>query len=301
MPSPARRPRRPRRPQTPTRSYTAIADVAESVTPVPAAPEHSLTGEFRVHECFHSEHLAHDRDILVFLPPGFDAAAGRRYPVLYMHDGQNLFDRATAFGGAEWQVDETAHRLIEEGAIEPLIIVGIYNTGAHRVEEYTPVPDAEHPEGGKADDYGRMLVEELKPFIDATYPSRPDAASTGLAGSSLGGLVTMHLALRHPEVFGRLAILSPSVWWGDRAIVREVEALPAKTATRIWLDVGAKEGEQVAADARTLCAALVAKGWVEGEDLAYREVPDGEHNERSWAARIADVLQFLYPVAGGSP
>jgi len=94
-------------------------------------------------------------------------------------------------------------------------------------------------------------------------------------------------------------VLSPSVWWGDRAIVREVEALPAKSATRIWLDVGAKEGEQVAADARALCAALVAKGWVEGEDLAYREVPDGEHNERSWAARIGDVLRFLYPVAGG--
>src|SRR5918992_4420314 len=121
---------------------------------------HTLSGEFRTHKSFHSRFLPSDRDILVYLPPGHDANKKQRYPVLYLHDGQNLFDGATSFiKGVEWQVDETAQALITNGAIRPVIIVGIYNTGKERIDEYTPTVDVRHKMGGKADLYGRMIEE----------------------------------------------------------------------------------------------------------------------------------------------
>jgi predicted alpha/beta superfamily hydrolase len=265
-----------------------------------AQEEHTLTGEFRAHKNFHSRFLPSDRDVLVYLPPGYDADKKKRYPVLYLHDGQNLFDGATSFiKGAEWGVDETAQRLITGGAIEPLIIVGVYNTGRDRVDEYTPTADARYKAGGKADLYGRMLVEELKPFIDSEYRTRRDAKQTGLGGSSLGGLVSLYLALKYPRTFGRVAVVSPSVWWDDRVIVREVEALKKRPRLRIWLDMGTKEGgneaEEQTRNARALRDALVRKGWKEGSDLKYFEAEGAEHNERAWAARVEPMLRFLFP------
>ncbi|MBA3890509.1 MAG: alpha/beta hydrolase [Gemmatimonadaceae bacterium] len=255
---------------------------------------HTLTGDVRTHENFASRHLEQQRHVMVYLPPGYDAGGVRRYPVLYLHDGQNVFDRATAFG-EEWQVDESAQALIMSGAISPLIIVAVYNAGAHRVDEYTPTELPDNGGGGHADDYGRMLVEELKPFIDAGYLTLPSAASTAVGGSSLGGLLSMHLGIRYPTVFGRLAVLSPSIWWDDRIIVRSVEALPRKLPTRIWLDVGTREGAAASTNARALRDALVSRGWTVGEDLMYEEVEGGEHNEQSWGARIGRVLQYLFP------
>ena len=260
-----------------------------------AALQHTITGDVRTHENFHSRYLEHDRTVVVYLPPRYDPNSADRYPVLYLHDGQNVFDRATSFG-EEWHVDESAESLITAGAIEPLIIVGIYNTGEHRVDEYTPTPEASvKGRGGHADDYGRMLIEELKPFIDLTYKTLPSAASTAMGGSSLGGLVTLHLALRYPTAFSRIAALSPSVWWDDRVLLKEVEALPRKLPLRIWLDAGTNEGEHTIGNARALRDALVAKGWTVGEDLAYLEVQGGEHNELSWATRVEPVLRFLFP------
>src|SRR5438309_7055778 len=188
--------------------------------------QHTLTGDFRTHERFRSKFLPHERTILVYLPPGYKARAARRYPVLYLQDGQDVFDKATSIG-EEWRVDETAQSLIENGEIEPIIIVGVYNTGEHRIDEYAPtkVPDKG---GGGADLYGRMLVEELKPLIDRKYKTLPSAASTGLGGSSLGGLLTMHLGLKYPTAFNHLAVLSPSVWWDNRMIVGEVHGLKPK-------------------------------------------------------------------------
>jgi predicted alpha/beta superfamily hydrolase len=262
----------------------------------------TLTGEFRVHRNFHSRYLKSDRDVLVYLPPAYEVDRRRRYPVLYLHDGQNLFDGATSFiRGAEWQVDETAQRLIGGGGIEPLIIVGVYNSGKDRVEEYTPTADARHKVGGKADLYGRMLVEELKPFIDSEYRTRPDAKHTGLGGSSLGGLVSLYLALKYPQTFGRVAVVSPSVWWDDRIILRHVEALKRRPRLRVWLDMGTKEGgsaaeaEESRQNARALRDALVRKGWKEGSDLKYFEAEGAEHNERAWAARVEPMLRFLFP------
>jgi predicted alpha/beta superfamily hydrolase len=264
--------------------------------------QHTLTGEFRTHKNFHSRFLSADRDVLVYLPPDYDANKKQRYSVLYLHDGQNLFDGATSYiKGAEWRVDETAQALITSKAIEPVIIVGIYNAGKERIDEYTPTADAKYKMGGSADLYGRMLVEELKPFIDSEYRTRRDAKSTGLGGSSLGGLVSLYLALKYPNVFGEVAVVSPSVWWDKKMIVREVEALRKRPRLRIWLDTGTKEGgnkseaEETTANARHLRDTLVAKGWKEGKDLKYFEAEGAEHNERAWAQRVEPMLKFLYP------
>jgi predicted alpha/beta superfamily hydrolase len=264
-----------------------------------AQDRHTLIGEFRTHKNFHSRFLPSDRDLIVYLPPGYETDKKQRYPVLYLHDGQNLFDGATSFiKGAEWRVDETAQALIEKRAIKPLIIVGIYNTGRDRIDEYTPTADPKY-KGGKADLYGRLLVEELKPFIDSEYRTLKDAKNTGLGGSSLGGLVTLYLALKYPKVFGRAAVVSPSVWWDKKMIVREVEALKKKTGLRIWLDMGTKEGgneaEENRSNARLLRDALIAKGWKEGSDLKYFEAEGAEHNERAWAERVDPMLKFLFP------
>src|SRR3954471_9448955 len=210
---------------------------------------HTLTGDVRTHGDFHSKHLARDRAVVVYLPPGYDADPRSRFPVLYLHDGQNVFDQATSFGD-EWHVDETAQDLIIAGRIEPIIVVGIYNGGDHRIDEDTPTPAGKDSACGGADNYGRMLVEELKLFIDETYKTFPGAANTAMGGSSLGGLLTMHLGLRYPTAFGKLAVLSPSVWWDHRVILDEVAALPGKRQQRIWLDAGAREGERVINDSR---------------------------------------------------
>lgn len=251
---------------------------------------------------FHSKILNNDRDVVVYLPPGYDRNPTKRYSVLYLHDGQNLFDGATSFiAGQEWRVDETAQSLIAAGKVEPLIIVGIYNTGAARVNEYTPAEDAKYKTGGKADLYGRMLIEELKPFIDSTYRTKKSAKHTGLGGSSLGGLVSLYLGLKYPNVFGKLAVVSPSVWWADKQIVHYTETLSRKPPVRIWLDIGTREGgdaneaQDTVRNARLLRDTLIKKGWHAGKDLKYLEASDAEHNEQAWAARVELILEFLFP------
>jgi predicted alpha/beta superfamily hydrolase len=266
-----------------------------------AQQPHTLTGDIRVHKNFHSKILDNDRDVLVYLPPRYDATKSTRYSVLYLHDGQNLFDGATSFiPGQEWRVDETAQALIAAAKIEPLIIVGVYNN-KDRINEYTPAADAKYKMGGKADLYGRMLVEELKPLIDAQYRTKKEARHTGLGGSSIGGLVSLYLALKYPSVFGRVAVVSPSVWFANKQIVHYVEALPKKPAVRIWMDIGTKEGsntdeaQQTVNDARLLKETLVKKGWKVGKDLNYFEAAGAEHNEGAWAARVESILTFLFP------
>lgn len=262
----------------------------------------TLTGDVWVRQNFHSKILNNARDIIVYLPPGYGANLSTRYSVFYFHDGQNIFDGATSYlPGQEWRIDETAQSLIEAGKIEPLIIVGIYNTGTNRVHEYTPAEDPKYKSGGKADLYGRMIVEELMPFIDARYRTRKGAHHTGLGGSSLGGLVTVYLGMKYPKVFGRLAVVSPSVWWADNQIVRFTEALPEKPPLRIWLDMGTREGpneseaQNTLNGARLLRDTLIKKGWKLEKDLRYFEAAGAEHNERAWAARVGFMLQFLFP------
>ncbi len=237
-----------------------------------------------------------EHDVLVYLPLGYDSDQERRFPVLYMQDGQNLFDPETSYiKGNYWHMGEIADELAEAGAIEPLIIVGIYNAGVKRIDEYTPVVD-KRLGGGHADDYGRMIVEELMPSIDAKYRILPGAENCGMGGSSLGGLVSLYLGLSYPGRFSRLAVMSPSVWWRSRSILKTVAALSQKPDLRIWLDIGTGESAQSVPDARALRDGLVKKGWRLGEDLAYTEADGAEHTESAWSQRAAPMLRFLFPL-----
>jgi predicted alpha/beta superfamily hydrolase len=225
----------------------------------------------------------------------YAAEPDRLYPVLFMQDGQNLFDPETSFQpGNYWRLGETADALIAGGEIEPLVIVGIYNTGAHRINEYTPVEDRRLG-GGQADAYGQMLVEELRPFVAQQYRILISGANCGVGGSSLGGLVSMYLGLRYPEVFGKLAILSPSVWWHGRAILKTSTRIQRNTGQRIWLDIGTREGSRALPDVRALKIVSERKGWRVGEDLGYMEAEGAEHTESAWAERVAPMLKFLFP------
>jgi predicted alpha/beta superfamily hydrolase len=269
--------------------------VPADMTNAPAAVAGDLNSRLRLHHQFPSKLMDEKHDFIVYLPPMYDQQADRRFPVLYMQDGQNLFDPETSFiKGNYWHMGETADALIAAGEIEPLIIVGIYNTGKHRIDEYTPVED-KRLGGGQADAYGQLLVEELKPFVDHAYRTLPGEANCGLGGSSLGGLVTLYLGLRYTWMFSKLAVMSPSVWWRKRAILKTVAQIKRKPNLKIWLDIGTNEGQRALPDARELNISLVKKGWVEGRDLAYLEIPDAEHTESAWAARVAPMLKFLFP------
>lgn len=245
-----------------------------------------------------SRFLAHPREVLVCLPPGYDDESPRRYPVLYLHDGNNMFDEATSFLGVEWGMDETAERLIRAGEIEPLILVAVANS-PDRIAEYTPAADGARG-GGRAADYASFLVEELKLAVDTAYRTLPGPETTGTLGSSLGGVVLLYLGYERPEVFRRIAVVSPAVWWADRAIVTMVEGRP-RPPLRVWLDVGTAEGSgdrdgvtDAVEDARALRTALVRAGFEEGRDLYYAEAAGASHDEAAWASRTESILRALY-------
>ncbi|HEY7001164.1 MAG TPA: alpha/beta hydrolase-fold protein [Candidatus Udaeobacter sp.] len=265
-------------------------------------PKHTLTGNIKQHRAFPSKILGNRRDILVYLPRGYRRVSRRRYPVLYLHDGQNVFDAATSFAGVEWGVDETAERLIRANLIEPLIIVAVANTGDKRVDEYAPtrgVIDAKAKRKkrskGLVRKYAHFLMEELKPYIDRKYRTNPAAEFTGLGGSSLGGLATLVIGILYPQVFSRLIVMSPSIWWDDFAIYRLVESIEQKPPLKIWLDTGTAEPGWEAA--RGLLDLLVEKGWKPQKDLQYMEAQGADHGEASWAARVEPALRFLFPAA----
>lgn len=243
---------------------------------------------------FESKILGNTRDLTVYLPPGYDEKDDRRYPVLYMQDNQNLFDANRAYvPGNHWRLHEAADAAIGERTAAPMIIVGVDHAGVARADEYTHVEDPKHKSGGRASDYARMLIEELKPVIDAGFRTLPDAEHTAVGGSSLGGLVSLFLFLRHPDVFRRVAVMSPSVWWSDRAIVADADAFTGKPS-RMWLDIGGREGGDALRDARELRDHLKAKGWGD-ETFHYHEDRRGDHSERAWAKRVRSALEFLFP------
>ena len=282
---------------------TQISAQAQPDSPPPdsALPEYSPTDapphpRLRFHPKFHSRFLPDDRDVTIYLPPGYDEDEDRQYPVLYLQDGQNLFDPRTSFiPGRTWQVAETADTVIEAGEVEPLIIVGIANTGEHRLAEYTPTRDWKMG-GGDADKYGDLLAQDLLPFIAANYRVRSGVENTGLGGSSLGGLVTLYLGLRYPDLYGKLTVMSPSVWWNHKSIVGCVNenAPRMRHRPRIWLDVGDAEGRRTLSDTDLLDRRLRASGWRSELDLHYERVPGGTHDEAAWAQRVAPMLRFLF-------
>lgn len=253
--------------------------------------------ELHKHETFRSRFLRNQRDLIVYLPPRYHEQPHRRFPVLYLQDGQNLFDAATSFvPGMDWHVGHTADDFILTGAVQPLIIVGIYNAGKSRINEYTPTK-APRLGGGRADRYAKFLIQEITPFLQREYRVLSDPCFTGIGGSSLGGLLSLYLGLKHPRIFGRIAALSPSVWWNQRVIYRFAAVAPDEPRPRIWLDIGTKEGPRIVQEVEQFRDILVQKGWQLGKDLFYQRVEGAEHNEAAWAGRVGPFLQFLYPAA----
>jgi predicted alpha/beta superfamily hydrolase len=243
---------------------------------------------------FHSRILPDDRDVTIYLPPEYFEDVGRRFPVFYLHDGQNLFDGTTSYiAGHTWKAQSTVDELTLAGEIEPVILVGVANTGLRRMAEYTPTRDFKMG-GGEGRSYGRLLIEELKPFVDRTYRTMTGPEDTGLGGSSLGGLITLYLGLEHPEVFGKLAVMSPSVWWDHRSILSFVNQAAPRPHLRIWLDMGTAEGARHLRDADLLYRILLQWGWKANEDVIYVKAMGAVHDEDAWSKRLGDVLRFLF-------
>jgi enterochelin esterase-like enzyme len=272
-------------------------NVAEAVSePIRAT---GATGDLRLHE-FRSRIFRNTRFLRVWLPPGYeDSDHDRRYSVLYLNDGQNLFESSSAFGGVEWQVDETADRLIREGAIPPMIIVGIDNTGKDRIREYVPYRSM-HPRMLRVQGrhYPDFLMKEVMPFIESTYRIATGPEHTGLGGSSLGALIALYTAIVRPGVIGRLLLESPSLWASGRQSIKE-SRIVREWPERIFLAVGtaeagnAERSRTVVDDVRELAAIL--RRAVLSEKRLRLVIRDGAgHNEGAWAERFPEALQFLF-------
>jgi predicted alpha/beta superfamily hydrolase len=225
------------------------------------------------------------RDVDVYLPASY--ASGRRYPVVYMQDGQNLSDPSTAFAGT-WQLDAVLCDLAERG-IEP-IVIGVHNT-EERLAEYSPYPDRKHG-GGKADSYLSFLTDTLKPRVDRLFRTRRQRSYTAIAGSSMGGLISLYAWFRRPDVFGHAAVLSPALWYGRDRVFDFIEAALLPPG-RLHVDAGTAEGVTTLRDVRLLRAMLEAKGMAAGDRLSYLEARAGCHQEDAWSRRIGGALGFL--------
>jgi len=242
---------------------------------------HSVQGELVVLPQVAVPTFGTTRDILVYLPPAYHTSE-RRFPVLYMQDGQNLFDAATAFGGNDWHADETMERLSGDGY--EAIIVGVPHAGDGRLVEYNPFPGRMPSKG---EEYVAFLSEMLKPFMDAEFRTIPDARATGIIGSSMGGLISLYAFFRRPDVFGLCGALSPSLFVGRGAILRYVQGAPFNPG-KIYLDNGSREPT-----ARPMLEELHRKGYRVKRDLKYVNEFGGTHTESAWARRLPGVLRFL--------
>jgi predicted alpha/beta superfamily hydrolase/uncharacterized protein involved in tolerance to divalent cations len=262
---------------------------------------HTITGTLRILRGLYSPQLDNTRDILVHLPPSYPAG-GHHYPVLYMHDGQNLFDAATSFAG-EWYVDETLEGLASQG-IEA-IVVGIPNIGSRRYHEYIPFAAPNLPDA-QGDLYVNFIADTIKPMIDRDFRTLPGRATTGIMGSSLGGLISLYAFFQRSDTFGLAGVVSPALRWGKEGIFPFVTRA-ASAPGKIYLDVGTAEGTGLDADpqsqrsfaehyvqqVRRMNALLKRKGYRAGETLLYVEEEGAVHHESAWARRLPAALRFL--------
>jgi predicted alpha/beta superfamily hydrolase len=260
----------------------------------------AATGDLRLHE-FSSRIFHNTRFLRVWLPPGYDdpANAGRRYPVLYLNDGQNLFEASTSFTGVEWQVDESGERLIREGVLPPMIIVGMDNAGKERIREYVPHRSL-HPmmlrvQGNR---YPNFLIKEVMPFVARNYRVAGGPENTGLGGSSLGALISLYTAMIRPDVIGRLLLESPSLWVSNRQIIRESRRV-TRWPERVYLatgtaEAGRKDRDQSMVDDVREFAAILRRAGMEEARLQLVIDEGATHHESAWARRFPGALAFLF-------
>jgi len=248
-----------------------------------------VVGNVRVLPEVESPQLGNTRDIYVYLPPSYQSS-GRHYPVIYMQDGQNLFDPGASFAG-EWRVDDTLERLGPEG-IEA-IVVGVPNMGTHRIDEYGPFRDPSKG-GGRGDAYVEFLVRTLKPQIDRLFRTRHERTHTGIMGSSMGGLISLYAFFREPRVFGFAGAMSPALWFARGAIFDYVG--PHRDWTgRLYVDVGTGEGRPTVRDARLMARLLRRTASHPRLGVKYVEGRGAAHNESAWADRFERAVRFLLP------
>jgi len=278
-------------------------DEIQQTDPAGSAPDvirvQAATGDLRLHQ-FSSRIFRNTRFLRVWLPPGYDDPANLRryYPVLYLNDGQNLFEAATSFTGIEWQVDETADRLIREGAIPPMIVVGLDNGGKDRMREYMPYRSMQMMLRVQGSQYPNFLFKEVLPFFAKNYRVAEGPDNTGLGGSSLGALIALYTAASRPNMIGRLLLESPSLWASNRQIIRESRRIK-RWPERVFLATGTAEAGQkdkdqsMVDDVRELAAILRRAGL---DDRRLRFVVDhgAAHHESAWARRFPEALAFLF-------
>jgi len=240
--------------------------------------------------------LGRSRRVWVYLPPDY-ATSTKTYPVLYMHDGQNVFDQATSFAG-EWGVDETLDSLHAAG--DPgVIVVAVDHGGARRFDEYSPWRNAKHG-GGDGDEYVDFLAETLKPHIDRTYRTRPDRRNTAVMGSSMGALISLYAMLTHPEVFGRAGIFSPAFWVAPEAFAFARDARPVRPDPRFYFVVGARETASVdeatayVADQGRMIDTLVASGFRRESEIQAFVRSEGTHSEGFWRREFPAAYLWLF-------
>ena len=245
-----------------------------------------VTGTVNYHRDL-SDGILAQRDLIVWLPESYATNSDKHYPVLYMHDGQNVFDPITAYTGYDWQADETATRLIREGRIRDIIIVGIYNTN-DRLEEYSASPLGEA--------YRRFVVETVKPLIDSNYRTLPGRVDTATIGSSMGGLVSFLLAWHHPDIFGMASCLSPSFIFRKNQAIRQIKksALPAQPL-KIFMDCGGIGGERLLhRGCKRVLRTLRFKGFMAHHTIYFSYFRNHRHAEQDWAKRLENHLELLF-------
>lgn len=252
-----------------------------------SGPTPQITGDYRFHEGFHSRHLRFDRRVIVWLPPSYKESRATRYPVLYMHDGQQVFDPQTSTWKQDWQVDECCTQLMEEDKLREIIVVAVYST-EDRFVEYNP-----SFAGGE---YTRFIIEELKPFIDREYRTLPDRANTAVAGSSMGGGISFFMAWTHPEVFFGAACLSPAFRFRDDNrlfdLVRDTARIP-DIRLFFYCGLGDPTEQELAEGMYAMADLLRGRGFGANRILTTEEVA-GQHNEMAWARHTPEWLQFLF-------
>ena len=280
----------------------AIIGEREALPPGGKPKGGTLTGDIRSHRVS-SERLQDKRKILVYLPPGYESNPEKRYPVLYVQDGQSIFDERTATRKSEWGLDETAESLISQGKMAETIIVAVDNggSGESRRVDFTPAPDSRYG-GGQADNYLGFLRDELKPMVDATYRTQPQRETTGVMGASLGGLFSLYAGLAAPATFGLVGALSPSLWYAGQDMLKRLDA-PSEgrqKLEKIWIDMGTEEANpdwslQPITEFRQARTALQAQGYQENVTLFAPEYEGAQHTNQAWRERSGDVLQALFP------
>jgi predicted alpha/beta superfamily hydrolase len=247
---------------------------------------------------FSSKIVTYNQIVWVYLPPSYDENTLARYPVLYMHDGQNLFDPTRAFGGNEWKVDETLDAAAEQQpaptSIREIIVIGP-EAGPDRMTLYTPTFDSTQGFGGDGDKYLRMLVEELKPQVDAMLRTQPEPEHTGILGSSLGGLISAYAGCTHAATFGLVGAMSPSTWWDNTVIIGDVKAMAQPRPLTVYVDSGdSGPSNDDVTDTANLASAYRGLGYSDGKTLDYLVQMGGQHNEVYWAQRFPGAAQFLF-------